>query len=110
MSGTLRSSLAEFAGTFALVWLAASAAANGPVAGALAYGMALWMLTFAFGGATEAHFNPAITAALCLTKRLDAVRGVLFAFCQILGAGLAGVFLVRTAHAGAASGVCELSN
>ena len=116
MSGTLRSSLAEFAGTFALVWLSAAAACadvalggkGGPLGAAIAYGLAFGMLTFAFGSA-EAHFNPALTAALCLTRRLDAVRSLFLIFCQLLGAGLAGLFLVRSFHAQAVGGVCALS-
>ena len=116
MSGTLRSSLAEFAGTFALVWMAAGAACAdavfggklGPLGAALAYGLALGMLTFAFDDA-DAHFNPALTTALCLARRLDPVRGVFLVFCQLLGAGLAGLFLVRSFHDNAAGGVCALN-
>ena len=116
MSGTLRSLLAEFLGTFALVWLAAGATAadaamgghSGPLVAPLAYGLALGMLTYAFGS-TDAHFNPALTVALVLTRRLDAVRGVFLVFCQLLGAGLAGFFLLRSFHANAAAGACMLN-
>jgi glycerol uptake facilitator-like aquaporin len=108
MSGTLRSSLAEFAGTFALVWFAASAAATaGPLGGALAYGLTLAMLAFAFD--TDAHFNPAVTAALFFTRRLDPIRAVFLTASQLLGAGLGGLFLVRTLHERAAGGICVLN-
>lgn len=109
MSGTLRSSLAEFAGTFALVWLAASAAASaGPLGAALAYGLALAMLTYVFD-ATDGHFNPALTAGLFVTRRIDPVRAVFLIASQLLGAGLGGLFLVRTFHERAAAGVCALN-
>lgn len=112
MSGTLRSSLAEFMGTFALVWLAAGAACAEPVAGrlgsALVYGLALGMVTYAFAAA-DAHFNPAVTAALFLTRRIDGVRAVFLAFSQLLGAAFAGLFLVRSFHAGAGAAICSLN-
>jgi glycerol uptake facilitator protein len=116
MSGTLRSSLAEFLGTFALVWLSASAACAdaasgghaGPLGAALAYGLALAMLTYAFSSVDAGYFNPALTAGLCLTRRLDPVRAVFLGACQLLGAGCAGMFLVRSYHAGAVGGVCAL--
>ena len=109
MSGTLRSSLAEFMGTFGVVWLSASAAVAGPVMAALAYGLAMGMVVFAFGSA-DAHFNPALTAALVATKRLDGGRGVLLIFAQLLGSGLAGLFLVKSFHAQASAGACVLTN
>ena len=116
MSGTLRSSLAEFLGTFALVWLAAGAACAdaatggrlGMLGSALAYGLALSMLTYAFGAA-DGFFNPALTAAFCMTRRVDWVRGIFLIACQLLGAGCAGMFLVRSYHAHALAGVCALS-
>jgi glycerol uptake facilitator-like aquaporin len=116
VNGTLRSSLAEFMGTFAVVWLAAGAACADPSQGAnaarlgtaLAYGLALGMATYAFAAA-DAHFNPAVTAALFLTRRIDGVRAVFLVFSQLLGSALAGMFLVRSFHQGAAGAVCSLS-
>lgn len=114
MSGTLRSSLAEFMGTFALVWLASAAACSDAAAGAsrlgaaLTYGLALGMVTYAFAAA-DAHFNPAVTAALFMTRRIDGVRAVFLVFSQLLGAGVAGLFLVRGFHQNAAAAVCSLS-
>lgn len=109
MSGTLRSSLAEFAGTFALVWLAASpACAGSPLGAALAYGLALLFATFAFAS-MDAHFNPALTIALWGVGRLETTRGVFLVVSQLLGAGLAGLFLTRTFQEHAPAAVCSLS-
>ena len=110
MSGTFRSCLAEFAGTFALVWLAAGAACAGlgPLGAALAYGLALAVVTHSFRS-SEAHFNPAITAALGLIGRLDRVRAVFLVACQLLGAGFAGLFLVKSYGAAASAGNCVLA-
>lgn len=104
MSGHIRSFLAEFIGTFALVWLAAGAvcvdamlpAGLGPVGIALAYGAAAALTTYALGRASGGHFNPAITAAVYVSKRIDAVKASFYVICQLLGAALAGLLLART--------------
>lgn len=107
MSGNIRAFLAEFIGTFAVVWLAAGAVCVdaampgrlGGVGVALAYGLAVALATYALGRASGGHFNPALTAAAYLSRRLDAVKAIFYVISQLLGAALAGLFLVRTFQA-----------
>lgn len=104
MSGNIRSFVAEFVGTFALVWLAAGAvcvdaASPGRLGGtgtALAYGLAVFTLTYALSRSSGAHFNPAVTAAVYVSKRIDGVKAVFYIISQLLGAALAGLLLARS--------------
>lgn len=107
MSGNIRSFVAEFIGTFAVVWLAAGAVCVdavlpgrlGAVGIALAYGCSAAIATYALGRASGGHFNPALTAAAYVSKRLDAVKASFYVICQLLGAALAGLLLSRTFQA-----------
>ncbi len=107
MSGNIRSFLAEFIGTFAIVWLAAGAVCVdaampgrlGGVGVALAYGVAVAMATYALGPVSGGHFNPALTAAAYLSKRVDTVKAIFYVISQLLGAALAGVLLARSFQA-----------
>jgi glycerol uptake facilitator-like aquaporin len=53
---------------------------------ALAAGMAIIALTFVFGRASVAHFNPAITLAFWTARRMKTVKALFFILFQILGA------------------------
>ncbi len=53
---------------------------------ALAAGMAIVALTFIFGRASVAHFNPAITIAFWTARRIKTVKALFFILFQILGA------------------------
>lgn len=99
---------AEFIGTFLLVFLAVGAAvfgigggvgadAAGPASGtvgvALAFGLVVLMLAYAFGPVSGTHVNPAVTLAMVLTKRQDAREGGFYALAQFAGAIVGGAFL-----------------
>ena len=60
---------------------------------ALAYGIALALLVYAFGGVSGGHFNPAVTFALAAGRRFPWGEVPLYAVVQLLG-GIAGGFLV----------------
>ena len=72
-----RRALAEFIGTFAIVYcgvgavaLTASGLLNGGLVGvAFAHGFAVAVMIYALGAVSGAHFNPAVSLALCLTGR-----------------------------------------
>ena len=94
-----RKLLAEFLGTFALVFLAvgtavvAGAVDFGLVAVALAFGLVLAFGAYAFGPVSGCHVNPAVTIAMIVNKRIDAAVGGLYVVVQFLGA-IAGAFVL----------------
>jgi len=53
---------------------------------AIAAGLAITGLTFVFGRASVAHFNPAITLAFWTARRMKTVKALLFVIFQVLGA------------------------
>ncbi|XP_066526522.1 aquaporin-4 [Hoplias malabaricus] len=68
-------------------------ASTGPLYPALAAGMAAVGLGHCFGEISGAQVNPAVTLALLATRKLEALRAVVYVFAQCLGATLgAGIF------------------
>lgn len=97
MAGHLRAYLAEFIGSFFLVFFSAGAVCmdvltNGKLGWtgiALAYGFAAMAAGHAFEGVSGAHFNPAVSLSLLVHRRLTAVKSVFYIAAQLLGATLA---------------------
>ena len=90
--------LAEFIGTFALVFVVVAAvivsgAGGGPVANALAAGFALTALTYVFGHISGGHFNPAVTFAMALNGRVKWLEALFYWIAQFVGAILAAFLL-----------------
>ena len=97
----LRTSAAEFVGTFILVFagtaVATAAILNRPIAGmplnslavGLTFGLVLAALVSAFAHISGAHFNPAVTLALFSIRRFPGRYVVPYIIAQILGAVLA---------------------
>src|SRR4051812_16798132 len=100
MPGNLRSYLAEFIGTFALVLACALASFAGPspIDPALAYGATYAALAFTYGSVSGGHFNPALTIAQILNRRINANKGIFYIVSQLLGAALAGRLLLAALH------------
>lgn len=105
MPGNLRAFTAELVGTFALIFLGAGAVCLEAVTGklgltgiALAHGLTIAAMAAALGHVSGGHFNPAVTAAMFATRRIDAVRAVGFVLAQLLGAALAALLLLRLFH------------
>jgi len=105
----VRKLLAEFIGTFLLVFLAVGAAVfgisavvgqdkMGPGAGvvgvALAFGLVLLGIAYAFGPVSGAHVNPAVTLAMLVGRRLPASEAVGYWVAQFLGA-IAGAAVLK---------------
>jgi aquaporin Z len=94
-----RKLIAEFLGTFALVFLAVGTAVVtgavdfGLVAVALAFGLVLVFGAYAVGPVSGCHINPAVTLAMITTRRIDALVGGLYVVVQFLG-GIAGAFVL----------------
>ncbi len=94
-----RKLLAEFIGTFVLVFVAvgtavvAGAVGFGLVAVALAFGLVLAFGVYAFGPVSGCHLNPAVSIAMIVTRRIDALVGGLYVVVQFIG-GVAGAFVL----------------
>jgi aquaporin Z len=104
-----RKLVAEFLGTFLLVFLAVGAAVSGiagavgagdpagPASGivgvALAFGFVLVFVAFAFGPVSGAHVNPAVTLAMVVAKRQTIGEAVGYWIAQVLGAIVGAFFL-----------------
>ncbi|MBE0672576.1 MAG: aquaporin [Anaerolineales bacterium] len=89
--------VAEFIGTFALVFIAAGAGMVGaaPIAAALAYGLALAVFAYAYGHISGAHLNPAVTFAFLLNQTLKWGQAIFYWIAQFSGAILA-AWLLQT--------------
>ncbi|MCQ3936190.1 MAG: aquaporin [Chloroflexi bacterium] len=98
--------LAEFIGTFALVFIGAGAgmAGAGLVGVALAHGLTLAVLAYVFGYISGAHVNPAVTFGLAAngTIKWGEAAGSYW-LPQFAGAALAGYVLNVVANASGAS-------
>lgn len=92
----MRAHLAEFIGTFALVFFGCGAIANGlpPTAVALAFGLVIAVMVYAFGHISGAHFNPAVSIGFAVGRHLPWPRVASYAGAQIAGA-IAGAPLLR---------------
>ena len=99
MTDLSRRLIAEFLGTFALVFLAVGTAVVGGAVGAgsvgvaLAFGLVLTFGVYALGPVSGCHINPAVTISMLLTRRIDGAVGGLYVVVQFLG-GVAGAFLL----------------
>ena len=87
----LRRGVAEFVGTFALVFVAAGGAAYAQTATelALANGLVIAAMVSAFGFISGGHFNPAVTLGFLVTRRIAPMLAVCYWVVQFGGAALA---------------------
>lgn len=98
--------LAELIGTAALVFVGGGAAAAGGdlVTVALAHGLILAGLAYAYGSISGAHVNPAVTLAVALRGRIKWQDAVIYWVSQFVGAVL-GAGALFVAFGGASSGL-----
>lgn len=68
-----------------------------------AFGYAIVVLAYSSAAISGAHFNPAVTFALVITRKIGVVRGIFYFAAQVCG-GIAGAFLIRAAIPSAAQG------
>jgi len=95
MKETWRHFVAEFIGTFALVFIGSGAIMSGAIPGfggliniAMAHGLILALLVTATMN-VSGHLNPAVTAGFLVTKRIDALMAVVHWVAQFTGAIIA---------------------
>jgi len=105
MYTTFQKFVAEFIGTFALIffgagsicadrYLQASGGSLGLLGIALAHGLAIAIMVSALGHISGGHFNPAVSIGFWVTKRISTLEVFLYWAAQVLG-GIAAAFLLR---------------
>jgi MIP family channel proteins len=92
--------IAEFIGTFALVFIGAGAvvvagpAGSGLVGVALAHGVVLAVMVSILAHISGAHFNPAVTMAVWVARKIDTPRALLYIATQLV-AGIVAAFALK---------------
>src|SRR5689334_17092452 len=94
--------LVEFIGTFALVFVGASAGITGAglVAIALAHGLTLAVFAYAYGHISGTHVNPAVTFGLALNGTIKWGQAVFYWIAQFAGSILAAYLLYTMVTSG----------
>lgn len=108
-----RQAIAEFIGTFALIFIGAGAIiADNVMAGgvgltgiALAHGLAIATMVSALGAVSGGHFNPAVTFGFLVTRRIAVTPAIMYLVAQILGATVAAAILKSVAPSAAVDAV-----
>jgi MIP family channel proteins len=104
--------LAEFIGTFALIFIGAGAGAvvgegvglPGIVAIAFAHGLTVMTFAFAYGSVSGGHFNPSVTVGVLAAGAMRVGEAVGYIVSQLIG-GIVGALLLRAVLGGAATGL-----
>ena len=101
----IRRGIAEFVGTFALIFVAAGGAAyaRSPIDLAFANGLVIAVFVSAFGFMTGGFFNPAVTLGFLVTRRIAPMLAVWYFIVQFGGAVLAALLLKWVLPSGAIS-------
>jgi aquaporin Z len=101
----LRRGFAEFVGTFALIFVGAGSVIYGDVVGvALAHGLVIAVMVSAVGLISGGFFNPGLTIAFLVTRRIAAPLAVFYLLVQFGAAALAALLLKWVLPAAAESG------
>lgn len=100
----MRKYLAEFVGTFMLVWIGPGAAVVAGLLGvkgladvmaiAIAFAIAVAAAIFVVGKISGCHINPAVTIALAVTGRLPWKEVIPYIIAQLIGAAIASILFV----------------
>ena len=104
----LRPHVAEFIGTFALVFIGCGTVAIGKLdalGGAVAFGGTIAVMVYALGHISGAHFNPAVSIGLAVGRRFPWTRVPTYVIAQAAGATVAALLLRLTLASGAPLGV-----
>ena len=91
--------IAEFIGTFALVFIGAGSIINGQaglLGVALAHGLTIAAFGSAFGAISGGHFNPAVTLAMLTIGKIDPVKAGGYIVSQVAGA-IVGALVLKIA-------------
>ncbi|CAH0416893.1 MIP family channel protein [Periweissella fabaria] len=90
----MRNYFAEFIGTFMLIFIGTSVVVIGNTAATpvgtlgigLAFGLVITVMAITVGGISGGHFNPAVTLAMVINRRLDMREGLFYVVSQFIGA------------------------
>ena len=96
MNNLFRKAIAEFIGTFVLVFVACGVAAltgGQLVATSLAFGLVIVAMAYSVGRISGCHINPAVSLGCLLTKRMTLKEFLVYVAAQILG-GLVGAVAI----------------
>ena len=93
--------LAEFLGTFALLFLGGGAAVftAGELGNArvilvsFAFGLTVLAMAYVFGDVSGGHFNPAVTLSMALSRRMPSRDVIPYIVAQLLG-GIIGILVI----------------
>ncbi|HWH32748.1 MAG TPA: MIP family channel protein [Egibacteraceae bacterium] len=93
MYSTAQKALAEFVGTFALIFVGVGAIFVTTLDGsganlttvALGHGLAIAVMVSALAHVSGAHFNPAVTAAALATRKISVREGAVYLAAQLAG-------------------------
>jgi MIP family channel proteins len=98
--------LAEFIGTFALIFIGAGAGALGAglVGVALAHGLVVLGFAYAYGHISGTHINPAVTLGVWAAGKIDTARAGSYIVFQIVG-GIVGALALRWVLGGTGTGL-----
>jgi MIP family channel proteins len=104
--------LAEFIGTFALVFIGAGTAAvvgggaglDGIAAVAFAHGLVIMALIFAYGSVSGGHMNPAVTVGVLAAGGMGVGEAIGYVISQLIG-GVAGALVLSAVLGGAETGL-----
>src|ERR1700751_1873762 len=104
--------LAEFIGTFALIFIGAGAGAvvgdgvglPGLAAIAFAHGLTLMAFPFAYGSVSGGHFNPSVTVGVLAAGAMRVGEAAAYIVSQLIG-GIVGALLLRAVLGGAETGL-----
>jgi glycerol uptake facilitator-like aquaporin len=101
--------VAEFIGTFALIFMGAGAiiVGSGLIGIALAHGLTIALMITAMGHVSGGAFNPAVAIGLWATRRLSNIEVVGYILAELAGgiAGAAALLLFPEALRDVANGV-----
>src|SRR5258705_7228272 len=93
--------LAEFIGTFALIFIGAGAGAvvgdgvglPGLIAIAFAHGLTVMAFAFAYGPVSGGHFNPSVTIGVLAAGAMRTGEAIGYIVVQLIGGGRRGLFV-----------------
>lgn len=90
--------LAEFVGTFALIFIGAGSILTATeltgggyalIGIAAAHGFVIAVMVSALGHVSGGHFNPAVSFALAVTRKIKPAEAVIYIVCQMVAAAIA---------------------
>ena len=111
----LKKCLAEFIGTFVLVFCACGVAAythGNLVATSLAFGLVIVAMAYSIGRISGCHINPAVSIAFLIKKKMTLKEFLLYVCAQVLG-GFVGallIFGIYKMNIGSVAGLGDASN